>query len=88
MILWRHAFRNDRAAPFEISEVAPEVEKTLQVDDRNAERLVGGLLKELERMPEGKQYFRREGNAVVPLPELLTVPRDPGSEFAAYPYEL
>lgn len=88
MILWKHAFRGAAPRPFEINEVLSEVEKSLQVDDQHARRLVSGLLTELERMPDGKQYFRREGNAVVVLPELEQVPRDPKAEFSSYPFEL
>lgn len=88
MILWQHALRDDRAQAFEIAEVLPDVEKALQVDELHARRLVSGLLVELERMPDGAQYFRREGNAVVPLPELLRVPKNPKAEFASYPFEL
>ena len=88
MILSRRALRSERTESFEISEILPEVEKSLGVDEGTAQRFVAGLLTELERMPAGKQYFRREGNAVVPLPELSAIPRDPESEFAAYPYEL
>ena len=88
MILWHHAFRGDRPQAFEIDEVIPEVKKTLQVDEHHARRLVSGLLVELERLPDGAQYFRREGNAVVPLPELLGVPKNDRAEFASYPFEL
>lgn len=88
MILWQHAFRADRPQAFEITEVVPEVEKALQVDELHARRLVSGLLVELERMPDGTQYFRREGNAVVPLPELERVPKNPTAELASYPFEL
>ncbi|MDR3639652.1 MAG: hypothetical protein P4L84_37980 [Isosphaeraceae bacterium] len=88
MILWRHAFQEGGTQSFEISEVVPEVDKALQIDNRGATRLVTGLLKELDRLPAGKQYFRQEGNAIVPLPELSNVPKEPQAEFAAYPYEL
>ena len=88
MILWQHTLQQGAPRPFEISEAVGEVEKALQVSDRDAERLISALLKELERMPEGKQYFRREGNAVVPLPEMSRVAQEPNAELAAYPYEL
>lgn len=88
MILWQHAFQGDTPRPFEIADVVPEVARSLQVDQQDARRLVTGLLTELSRMPEGKQYFRQEGNAVAPLPELTHVARDPKHEFQAYPYEL
>ena len=89
MILWQRAVRSPSVRdPFEISEVVPEVAKTLGVTDMDASRLVGGLLQELARPPAGKQYFAREGDAVVPLAELAAVHEGPGSELDAYPYEL
>ncbi|HMB03714.1 MAG TPA: hypothetical protein VKP69_08235 [Isosphaeraceae bacterium] len=89
MILWRRALRSDNPRdPFEISEVVPDVVEALKVPERDAARLVSGLLNELERLPEGEQYFRQEGNAVVPLPEFANVHQDPDSELKAYPYEL
>jgi hypothetical protein len=89
MILWKRATQSPHPRdPFEIAEVVPEVCKTLNVNDRDAAGLVGGLLKELERLPEGKRYFTREGDAILPLPEFAALPKDPESEFAAYPYEL
>lgn len=88
MILWQHAFQSGTAQPFEIADIMPEVTRTLQVNEDDARRLVTGLLTELARMPEGKRYFRQEGNAVAPLPELSQVQRDPKDEFLAYPFEL
>src|SRR5258708_310227 len=89
MILWKRALSStDPRAPFEISEVVPQVMTTLKVTDEQATRLVGGLLTELSRLPEGKRFFRREGNAVVPLAEFAAVPKDQQAELAAYPYEL
>jgi hypothetical protein len=89
MILWKRALTSDDPrAPFEIAEVVPQVVAALHVQEEQAVKLVGGLLTELARLPEGKRFFRREGNAVVPLPEFARVPRDPGSELSAYPYEL
>jgi hypothetical protein len=86
MIVWSRAAR-DRDA-FEISEVAPEVASTLKMTERDAERVVAGLLKELERMPEGRQYFTVEGYAVVPLDEFIAAPKDEKSALDAYPFEL
>jgi L-alanine-DL-glutamate epimerase-like enolase superfamily enzyme len=89
MILWRRALKSaDPRAPFEISEVVPQVAAALHLKEEQATKLVGGLLTELARLPEGKRFFRREGNAVAPLPEFAAVPKDPQDELAAYPYEL
>jgi len=76
------------AQPFEISEVVPEVAKALLVTNPQAERMVAMLLGELGRLPDGRQYFTREGNAVVPLPEFAVITADPAAELAAYPFEL
>jgi hypothetical protein len=46
------------------------------------------MLTELSRLPDGKQFFRREGNAVVPLPEITQMPSSSEAELTAYPYEL
>jgi hypothetical protein len=89
MILWKRATSGGTPSePFEISEVVPEVVKTLQVSNEDATQLITGLLNELARLPEGKQYFALEGSAVVPLPELAQVTKNPKAEFEAYPYEL
>lgn len=89
MILWKRATRSsDPLDPFEVSEVVPEVAKTLNIPEEHAARLISGLLKELARLPDGKQYFKLEGNAIVPLPEFRRVHQDPNSELSAYPYEL
>lgn len=89
MILWRRALRSsDPLEPFEINEVVPDVVEALKVPEREAARKVGDLLTELSRLPDGSQYFRREGDAVVPLPEFARVHKDPVSELKAYPYEL
>ena len=89
MILWKRATsRGTPSEPFEIAEVVPEVAEALQVSKEDATQLITGLLNELARLPEGKQYFALEGNAVVPLPELAQVAKNPKAEFEAYPYEL
>jgi hypothetical protein len=88
-ILLKHALTgNDPRAPFEISEVVPQVVAALDIPEKRATQLVGGMLTELSRLPDGKQFFRREGNAVVPLPEIAQVSGSPEVELAAYPYEL
>ena len=91
--VWRVLCRHALAGPipgqsFEISEVVPEVARALQVTCRQAERMVAMLLGELGRLPDGRQYFAREGNAVVPLPEFAGVTADVTAELAAYPFEL
>ncbi|MBV8229846.1 MAG: hypothetical protein JO329_07680 [Planctomycetaceae bacterium] len=89
LILWRRALKSRKPRdPFEVAEVVPDVAEVLKISDKAAERLVRGLLKELERLPDGKQFFRLEGDAVVPLPEFADVHQDPQSELAAYPFEL
>ena len=45
-------------------------------------------MKELERLPDGKQFFRREGTRSSPCPSSPTCTRTPHAELAAYPYEL
>jgi hypothetical protein len=88
-VLCRRALMGpDPGQPFEIAEVVPEVAEALQVTNPQAERMVSMLLGELERLPEDRQYFAREGDAVVPLPEFATITGDPAAELAAYPYEL
>jgi hypothetical protein len=74
--------------PFEISEVVPDVAKALQVTNPQAERMVAMLLGELDRLPDGRQFFTREGDAVVPLSEFAAVTADATAELAAYPFEL
>ncbi len=87
-ILWDHASKGrDPREPFEVSEVVPQVVRRLDVTEDHAARLVRGLMTELGRMPEGRQYFTLEGDAIVPLPEFV---RDKAtkSPLDAYPYEL
>jgi hypothetical protein len=87
-ILWERASKGpDPREPFEVSEVVPQVINRLNVPEEHAARLVRGLMMELGRMPEGRQYFTLEGDAIVPLPEFA---RDRGkkSPLDAYPYEL
>lgn len=88
-ILWDHASKGPKPdAPFEISEVSPAVSKALNISDPEARHLISGLLTELDRMPDGKRYFRREGNAVVPLPSFLRAQASSVAPLDAYPYEL
>jgi hypothetical protein len=85
IILWEYALGHP--GPFEIDEVVPEVERRLGVEAAEAKRLVGFLLTELSRLPEGEQYFAREGNAVVPLAEFEAAPKDPARAEEFYPFE-
>ena len=88
-ILCRRALSGTKPdQPFEISEVVPDVAQALQVTNPQAERMIAMLLGELDRLPDGRQFFAREGNAVVPLPEFATVTADATVELAAYPFEL
>ena len=88
-ILCRRALSGPNSGQaFEISEVVPDVAQALQVTNPQAERMVAMLLGELDRLPDGRQFFTREGNAVVPLSELAAVTADATVELAAYPFEL
>lgn len=86
LVVWGWA--SSRSGPFELSDVAPDVAKALKADAHRAERVVSSLLKELERLPEGQQYFRREGNAIVPLPEFQQSAKDKESASRTYPFEV
>ena len=74
--------------PFEIEEIVPDLAGSLMVSEAEAKSTIEFLLSELERLPAGRSFFEREGNAVVPLPEFLTLVNRPGSFLDAYPYEL
>jgi hypothetical protein len=88
-ILWRRALGGSNpGAPFEIDEAAPAVAAALKVTAEEARALIGNLLSELDRLPEGERYFTREGNAVVPLPEFLSASAAHTDPVDAYPYEL
>lgn len=84
--LWHRATADP--APFEIADAAPQVASALGTEPQHAERMISGLLKELERLPDGKQFFTREGNAVVPLPEFFRCKHDDETALAFYPFEL
>lgn len=88
-VLWNRASQGaNPREPFEISEVAPELAGTLNVSEKDAARLIGLLLGELGRLPQGKRFFRLEGNAVAPLPEFAKALHDKVPPLQAYPYEL
>jgi hypothetical protein len=88
-ILWQHAAGQAKpGSPFEIDDVAPAAATALKVSPEAARKLIGGLLLELDRLPEGKRFFRREGNAIVPLPAFLAAVKTTTSPLDAYPYEL
>ena len=89
MILWKKAASDPAArAPFEIDEVVPEAAAALGDPPKDVKRIIAGLLNELERMPDGRQYFCQEGNAVVPLPEFIGAAKDDKTALAAYPFEI
>jgi hypothetical protein len=86
MVLW------DRVAgdpnPFEIAEIAPEVARRLNFKPEAAVHEVATLLEELARLPDGERFYRREGNAVVALPELIEARRRGKPPLDVYPFEL
>ncbi len=89
MVLWKKAATDPNfQAPFEIDEVLPETAAALGSSPGDARRTLSGLLKELERMPDGRQFFRQEGEAVVPLLEFLRSAKDDASALNAYPFEI
>jgi hypothetical protein len=88
-ILWDHASQGASiGSPFEIDEVLPEVCSALGISEEAARKLISGLLVELDRMPAGRQFFRREGNAVVPLQGFFRAVKEGVKPLDAYPYEL
>jgi hypothetical protein len=84
-ILWKHAAESGE--PFEISDVAPEVANAIGVSVPEAQGRIAEFLRELERLPDGEQYFRLEGNAAVPLPEFKASAKDDATVQALYPFE-
>jgi hypothetical protein len=86
LLLWDRA-RSD-PSPFELAEVAPELARQRGRSPEQALKTCSLLLKELERLPEGKRYFRREGDAVVPLPEFLAAANSRQAATDVYPFEL
>ena len=88
-ILWdRAAQAPDGRVPFEVDEVAPAVAAAMELSEDDASRKVMGLMGELGRMPEGRQYFTLEGRAVVPLAEFRMSPKDEKAAMDAYPFEV
>ncbi len=88
-ILWDHASKDSPpGSPFEIDEVTAAVAGATKVSEAEARRVVGSLLGELDRLPEGRRYFTREGEAVVPLPEFLKARTGTSDPLELYPYEL
>lgn len=86
LTLWNRATVDP--TPFEVDEVTGEVADALEIDGKEAARRIALLLGELQRLPEGKQYFALEGYAIVPLPEFMASPKDEASALKAYPFEL
>ena len=88
-VIWQHAAKTPTPdAPFEIDEVVPAVAAALGAPEDKARHLISGLLVELSRLPDGRQFFTREGNAVVPLPEFTRVAGRVDNPVEVYPYEL
>jgi hypothetical protein len=88
-LLWNHAATSPKPeAPFEIDDVVPAAVGALKVSEDEARKAIGLLLAELARLPEGRRYFTREGNAVVPLPGFLRARDEVARPVDAYPYEL
>ena len=85
-VLWERAKRVK--GPFEIDAVLPDVMRALGTEEAAAKKTVKFLLGELERLPDGKQFFETEGNAVVPLPEFFDAVERGEAPLDAYPYEL
>lgn len=77
-----------RSRGFEIEETLSRISEDLSISTVEARREVDFLLDELSRLPEGRQYFEREGDAVVPLPEFQALPESRAARLQAYPFEL
>jgi hypothetical protein len=86
LVLWNRAAAD--SSPFEISEVAPKVAEALKIDESEAPRRISLFLGELQRLPEGKQYFTLEGHAIVALSEFAESPKDEAAAMKAYPFEV
>ncbi|MDB5349359.1 MAG: hypothetical protein JWN86_606 [Planctomycetota bacterium] len=85
-MIWAHAAKTD--GPFEISDIVPAVAAKLGNDQDEARRLIVFLIDEAARLPDGREFFALEGQAIVPLPEFLSA-RDAGeTAMDAYPFEL
>ena len=76
-ILWDHARAEN--GPFEINDVVPSVARAIGQPEKAASHAIASLIEELDRLPEGEQYFDLEGNAAVPLPEFFAA-REAGEE--------
>lgn len=86
LILWDHA--RTEGSPFEINDIMPAVVKALGIDDASARRAITSLIDELDRLPDGRQYFDTRGNAAVPLPEFFDAVAQGREAAETYPYEL
>ena len=86
MALWEHAALDP--SPFEIDELVPAVQEATGFDAHESRYRVGFLLTELSRLPDGQQFFTREGDAVVVLDEFMQSPKDPATALDAYPFEV
>lgn len=86
LILWGRAAADP--SPFEIAEISGAVADSLKLDKEEATRRIQLLLGELDRLPEGEQFFALEGNAIVCMPEFAKSAKDEASALRAYPFEL
>lgn len=85
-MIWDRAAR--AGGPFEIDEILPSIVARIGKSDKETRRVVSFLLDELGRMPDGRQYFRQEGRAIVSLPEFSSASARGVSPLDAYPFEL
>lgn len=86
-MMWAAAIRN-HGEPFEIDEIIPEICERFKISEHEAVRTTKMLLRELERIAEGEQYFTIEGDAIVPLEEFIRGSHDAATEEVAYPFEV
>lgn len=85
-MIWDQAAK--AGGPFEIDEVVPSIAAKTGKGEKEARRIVTFLLGELDRLPDGRQYFRQEGKAIVPLPEFSSASVKGVPPLDAYPFEL
>ncbi len=89
LLIWEYAMEHGNGRePFEVDEIVPHVCEKLCASPEDAYKHATFLLKQLERIPEGSQFFALEGNAVVPLDEYVCSPKDLETAANAYPFEL
>ena len=84
-IMWDFAAHVE--GPFEIDEFADQVVARLGLSRDEAIHRASFLLGELDRLPQDKQFFLREGNAAVPQPSYTDCRVRGVSAEEAYPFE-